>query len=151
MLYFPSDPLDYQEREAFFDMIDVLLSLVKDEDDHSAAKVFGVSLLAQVLLFDDVAVYAVRKGVQVPIVRTFNKMYEHVDKLFLPYPNITCPAMVNFGPDFIDISNTFMDPKQIAEKERQLESQRKEELFMRATQLFPLFDNSPTNSGVSPF
>ena len=131
-------------------MVDVLFSLVQNEDDHSAAKTFGVATLAQVLLLNDIAVYAVRKGLQAPIVRTFNKLYENVDRLFLPYPNITYPTMVNFPPGFEDMSNSFMDPHELEEKQKQQIEQRQEDLLllMRGD---TSFDIGGSNSGISPF
>ena len=109
MCYFPHDTLDRAEEEVIFAMIDVLLALVKNEDDHSPAKVFAVNALAYSFLYDNVASYAVRKGVQTNVVRTLHKLYEHVDRLFLPCPNVSYPALANLGPNFVDTSNTLMD------------------------------------------
>lgn len=142
MCYFPHESLEPDEKELLFEMVDILLTLAKNEEDRSPAKVFSVNALSYAFLYDDVATYAIQKGVQTPIIHTLNRLYERVDKLFLPYPNITYPAIANLGPDFKDTSNSFMDLSGGA--------QQYEDMSMLSMRGNMSFDLASSNPGISP-
>lgn len=141
MCFFPNDTFEPEEKEILFEMVDVLIALAKNEDDHSPAKVFAVSALSYILFYDSIATYAIQRDVQTPIIHTLIKLRERVNKLFPSYPNITYPTPAKLGSNFVDTSNSFMDPPVGAQQSEDMS------LLMRGNTSFDLGSSNP---GISP-